>query len=470
MSIVTPGILPATELLRQLRPDWLHRWGHFAASLDPASLPEPVRARTRLVLLDSIGVIASGMQEPELAALLPRLAATQPGKVPAIAGGVRLSPHAAAFANGTAGTMLELDEGNQYARGHPGMHVVPAALAAAADRPVSGMALLTAIALGYEIGARIGIASKLRVTMHPHGTWGTVGAAMTAAVLGRANAAQAAEAISIASSFGLSTSRRTMLEGATVRNSYTGLSNQLGLVAWDLAQSGFTGEADGVGSVYGGIIAEGFDPAAMTEALGERWEIARNYFKRHAACRYTHGALDALALLQAEARLDPDAIERIEVDTYVWAAQLDLPQPRNMLSAKFSLPFALATAIVHSAASVPAFRAPALANERTLALAARIVVREDPALTARLPALRPARLHVVMRDGSTREAAVETNRGDTEDPYRAEEIVAKFHELADPVWGAAHAARIAEAVNGIDRAADLAPLHALLAEPTGGNP
>lgn len=468
MTIVTPGILPATELLRQARPAWLHRWGAFAAGLDPAALPEAVRARTRLVLLDSIGVIASGMQEPETCVLLQRLAATQPGRAPAIGGGVRLSPQAAALANGTAGTMLELDEGNQYARGHPGMHVVPAALAAAAHRPVSGAELLAAVALGYEIGARIGIASRLRVTMHPHGTWGTVGAALTAAALARANPAQVAEAVSIASSLGLSTSRRTMLEGATVRNVYTGLSNQLGLLAWDLAQAGFTGEADGVGSVYGGIIAEGFEPAAMTDALGDRWEIARNYFKRHAACRYTHGALDALALLQADAALDPDAVARIEVDTYVWAAQLDLPDPRNMLAAKFSLPFALATAIVHGAANVPAFRAPALGNERTRALAARVVVREDPALTARLPALRPARLRVTLRDGTVREAAVDTNRGDSEDPYREDEIVAKFHELADPVWGAAHAARIAEDVHRIERAGDLANLNDLLAAPPGG--
>ena len=57
-------------------------------------------------------------------------------------------PGTAAFLNGTAGTMLELDEGNQYARGHPAIHVVPALLAAPRG---DGAALLTALALGYEI-------------------------------------------------------------------------------------------------------------------------------------------------------------------------------------------------------------------------------------------------------------------------------------------------------------------------------
>ena len=461
MSIVTPGVQPASVLLQQGTPPWLEQWSRFATDFRPADLPAEAMDRAKLVLLDSIGVIASGMQEPELRALLPRLAATQSGSLPVIGGGVSLAPGANAFAHGTAGTMLELDEGNQYARGHPGIHVVPAVLAARPE--ASGAAVLGALALGYEIGARIGIASKLRVTMHPHGTWGTVGAALAVAALHGADAATMREVLNIASSFGLSTSRRTMLEGATVRNSYAGLSNQLGILAWDLAQSGFVGETNGIGAVYGGIIAEDFRPEEMVEDLGTRWEIARNYFKRHAACRYTHGALDALAALQAEAPLDAAAIERIEVDTYVWAAQLDLPQPRNMLSAKFSLPFALATSIVHGAATVPAFREPALHQAETLALAARVVVREDPALTARLPGLRPARLRVLLRDGTVREAAVETNRGDTEDPYETADIVAKFHELADPVWGVAHAARVADAVMALDAAPNLAALHALLA-------
>src|SRR6202030_1661799 len=96
----------------------------------------------------------------------------------------------AAFLNGTAGTMLEIDEGNQFARGHPGIHVVPAVLAAAEELGSSGSDVLLAIALGYEIGSRVGIASKLRVTMHPHGTWGTVGAAVAVARLHGASSKQ----------------------------------------------------------------------------------------------------------------------------------------------------------------------------------------------------------------------------------------------------------------------------------------
>jgi 2-methylcitrate dehydratase PrpD len=467
MTIVTQDVIPASVLLGAGRPDWLRQWGEFAAGLRSTGLPSDVAGRTRLVLLDSIGVIAAGMQEPEMRALVGRLASRNEyaaGLAPVIGTDRKFPAALAAFVNGTAGTMLELDEGNQFARGHPGIHVVPAALAATAGTNATFSALLTAIALGYEVGARVGIASKLRVTMHPHGTWGTIGAALAAAWLGGTDAATLAETISVASSLGLATSRRTMLEGGTVRNSYAGFSNQLGLMAWDLTASGFVGEADGVGTVYGTVIAEQFRPEEMLAGLGTRWEIARNYFKRHAACRYTHGALDALAEIigRAGGRIDPASIASIEIDTYVWAAQLDSAEPRNMLAAKFSLPFAVATMLVNGAANVPAFREPALRDEITRALARRVTVREDPALTAQLPGLRPARVRVSLHDGRVLAAEALTNRGDTEDPYPKDEVVAKFHELTDPVWGATHSGRIVETVLQLDDTADSTALHQLL--------
>ena len=114
------------------RPPWLDRWADFAVTMTAESLPADVVARTKQVLFDCIGAIAAGAQEPEMQRLTARLcrasAATTP---PVIGAGRRAAVGTAAFLNGTAGTMLEIDEGNQFARGHPGIHVVPAVLAVA---------------------------------------------------------------------------------------------------------------------------------------------------------------------------------------------------------------------------------------------------------------------------------------------------------------------------------------------------
>jgi 2-methylcitrate dehydratase PrpD len=465
MAIVTPGVRTATELAAEPRSPWLETFARFAVGLTFDDLPSSVVARAKQVIYDSIGAIAAGMAEPEMRALAGRLARLEgTGDTPLIGSSGRLSASHAAFLAGTAGTMLELDEGNQYARGHPGIHVVPAALIAAARLGASGADLITAVVLGYEIGARIGIASKLVVTMHPHGTWGTVGAAVAVARLHGADATDMAAAINVASSLGLTTSRKTMLEGATVRNSYAGLSNKLGLLAWEMVGAGLTGERDGVATVYGTVAATDFRPDAMTAELGTRWEIGRNYFKRHAACRYTHAALDALgAILSASGPVDPRHVLGIEVDTYVWAAQLDDPDPKSMLAAKFSLPFALATTLVNGSASIEAFRDAARGDRVIRALASRITVNEDPALTAMLPQARPARVTLRLADGRAFTQLAITNRGDTEDPYPVSEVEAKFVEITAPVWGEARAARIIAAVNALDEDMDPARLMAMCA-------
>lgn len=447
-------------------PTWLTELAQFCAGLRYEQLPKPVVARTLQVVGDCIAAIAAGAQEPETIALAGRMApADEAGGAAVIGAGRRAGFSLAAFLNGTAGTMLELDEGNQFCRGHPGIHVVPAVLAAAGRLKASGRDVVTAIALGYEIGARIGIASKLRITMHPHGTWGTVGAAVAIAWLERRDAAGMIETINVASSLGLSTSRRTMLEGGTVRNSFAGFSNQIGLMVSDLVAAGFTGEADGLGTVYGTVIADDWRPEEMVAELGQRWEIARNYFKRHACCRYNHGALDALAGIVAQegGRLDPAAIKRVDVETYIWAAQLAGQEPHNMLAAKFSLPFSIATTIVHGAATVPAFREPARTDETIRALARLVFVREDPEATAKLPALRPAKVTITLKDGRVLEAQAMTNRGDTEDPYTPAEVRQKFFDLAVPVWGQPQAEAIMTAVDALPGAADLSALDTLLA-------
>nr|WP_086491924.1 MmgE/PrpD family protein [Novosphingobium panipatense] len=456
-------VVPASVLLNQPVSGWLDRWATFAVEQRTAALPRAVLDRTRLVLLDSIGVIAAGMQETDVAALVARRAQGGPASV--IGSGAFASEGEAAFLGGLAGTTLELDEGNQFARGHPAIHVVPAVLAAARD--CDGMALLRALVLGYEIGSRIGIASRLRVTMHPHGTWGTVGAAVAAASLAGADSAGMANTINIAAGLGIATSRRTMLEGATVRNSFAGLSNQLGLLAWDMACAGIKGEADAVATVYGGIVAEDFSPDAMVEDLGKRWEIARNYFKMHAACRYTHASLDVLqTLVSGEGgRIDPDRIESIDVDTYIWTAQLDGPAPRTMLAGKFSIPFAIATALVHGEASPEAFRPKALENPAILDLASRVRVREDSAMTSALPAERPARLAIALKDGRRLTGETRVNRGDTETPYAPDEILAKFRSLAHPVWGEAVSSAIERAVADLENAESCRSLMELLATP-----
>ncbi len=436
----------------------------FLADFPAAELPADVVARTKLIVADCVGAIVGGAAEPEMAALIRALAVPGSGSALVIGTGHMVPAERAALLNGTAGTWLEMDEGNQFSRGHPGMHALPAAFALAETHHATGMALLAAVALGYEAGARVGIGTRLRPTMHPHGTWGVICAAVAAGRIGQVDAAGMRGLLNMAPTLSLATSRRTMLEGATVRNSFTGFAGQTGVLCLAMLDAGMTGERDGIGHVFGRVAGEDFDPRALSDMLGSRWEVTRNYFKMHACCRYNHAALDAVQLILAGegGRIDPDAVAQIEVDSYSLAVELADPAPANTLAAKFSLPFAIATTLVHRDSGVHSFTWQAVRDPAIARLAARVVLREDPAMTARLPDQRPARVRITLHDGRVLEAATETNRGDWSDPYSPDEIHDKYMSLATRCWSVPYAEAVHAQIMDLDRLGDVAALGQLM--------
>jgi 2-methylcitrate dehydratase PrpD len=445
-------------------PDYLEQIVSYVCRTTFNDLPQAVVSRAKEVLADTLSVIAAGAQEDEVKALTRRLVDPKAKQVASLIGaGARTEPSKAALINGTAGTFLELDEGNQFGRGHPGIHVVPAALAMAEEERFSGQDLLAALVLGYEIGTRIGIACKIRMSMHPHGTWGTVGAAVAVGKLMGYREEEMKEMINVSSSLGLATSRRTMLEGGTVRNVYSGVSNFMGVLAHRLIQSGFTGEADGLKTIYGSVVSDTFSPELMIDDLGKRFEISRNYFKRHACCRYNHGTLDALERILARRPLKAAEIECVNVETYSLAAQLCDRNPQNMLAAKFSIPFAVATLIVHGRTDVTSFAPEAVRSDAVQALAKRVEVKEDPKLTAMMPARRPSRVRVILKSGEKLEAEVTMNRGDFEDPYGPADLEKKYFSLADPVWGRAKAEQIRSQLMAVEEVEDINQVTSLIA-------
>jgi 2-methylcitrate dehydratase PrpD len=421
------------------RPAYLTRLASFAADTPLEAVSVAARERARWILADCIPVIAAGMQQTEMKAFVERQLA-QPAPGVATVFGARRCASAldAALLNGTAGTWLELDEGNLFAKGHPGIQVVPAAVALAQESGAGGADLLAAVALGYEASARVSRAAQVRLTIHPHGTYGVIGAAIAAARLKRFDAAQMLELVNVAATMGMATSRRTLLDGATVRNIFTGHSGYMGLTAARLVECGFTGEIDGVGNVYGAVLSDTFDRDRVVAGLGEEWLIAQSYFKLHPTGRYVHSAIDALEDLLSRVpggRLDVSAIERIEVRTYMLAAMLAEKRIVSSFGARFSIPFALASILYHGRSGLASFDDAAVANDTVQALAQRVDLREDPQHTARYPRETPCEVRIVMRDGAAHTGRCTVMKGEPSNPHKSEELERKFFELGAPIWG-----------------------------------
>jgi 2-methylcitrate dehydratase PrpD len=439
-------------------PPYLVELVRFICNTRFEDLPPKVVDRAKRLIADCFAIITAGNQSDELKALAASyLKDARRGNSWVIGTAHRAAPRDAGFLNGIASTWHDFDEGSTVAYSHPGSQMVPAAVALAQELGVSGRELLTAVVLGYEAGARVGMASKMRVSVHPHGTCGVIGSAVAAARLKGLDEARMRHVVNVAATMAMTTNRQAMLDEATVRNVYSGHSALAGLNAVQVVEAGFTGQRDGIGFTYGTVIADGFDPQRMVAGLGKDWLIMQGYFKLYSAGRYAHAAIDALyaALATVPAgRLDCTDIARIEVKAFQMAALLAGKNITTSFGAKFSIPFALATILEHGRSGIDCFDMPAVRNPRVQALTAKVDVSEEPAYTSAYPDRQLCDVVIHLNDGSTVSGRCEIMKGEPANPHRPEEVEKKFFDLAVPVWGAERARKLYAGLLGLEEVAN----------------
>src|SRR2546427_4822840 len=177
------------------------------------------------------------------------------------------------------------------------------------------------------------------------------------------------------------------------------MSGFAGTLAPELALAGVAAQPNAIEEAFAQLVGDGFRPEVVTEELGHRWEITRNYFRLRACCNPIYSALDALEDLLTEHKPLPDSIARVDVATYRFAANMREPDPINYFAAKYSLPHAAAALILRGNAGYYAFTEEAVRDPAIAALRRRVTVREDPALNASVPRPKPARGAVPFPDG-----------------------------------------------------------------------
>ena len=444
--------------------DYLDRLSCFVRDTTYATLPAPVIAAARLVVLDTIGAMLAGSRLPENARLA-RLVAERSGPRTATLIGhpERAEPMLAALSNATAGVALEVDEGNRWGGGHPSIHVLPGLLAVAEETGSDGPCLLAALVAGYEVSSRVGGATTPRFNVHTHGTWGTIGTAAAVAKILDTDATVIRQAMNLAVSMSPANSWTPCFEGATIRNLYPGRSGLQGILAVHLQRCGFTALADAPADVYGTLLGDRFDAASVGAGLGAEYRIATNYFKLHACCRINHYALEAVLALMRAHRFAADDVDRVTIVSIPFAERMADPAPDTMLGAKFSIPYAVAAAIVRGRVDLSAFDDATIADPRIRDLAARVEVRSDPVMNPRRPDDYPtAVVTIALRDGRSVTETTTVVRGDAAAPIDHAELIAKFRALAAPILGDSRTQAVVDTVDRIEELKDVRDLTALL--------
>jgi 2-methylcitrate dehydratase PrpD len=447
--------------------DYLDRLARMARRVRFDDLSLSAVEAAKAVVLDTLGAILAGSRLDENVKLADFVAERSGHRTAMLIGHARKAePMFAALANATAGVALEVDEGNRWGGGHPAIHVLPAALALAEELAADGARFVEALVAGYEVTSRIGGATRQRANVHSHGTWGTAGAAVAAArLLGHGPVALRA-VINLATSMSPANTWTPCFEGATIRNLYPGRAGLQGILAVHLLDCGFTPVKDAPADVYGTILAEAFDAEAAVAGLGDddrvaTFRIERNYFKFHACCYYNHPALDAVHQLVRDGGIAPADVDHIDVTSIPFVPRMADPAPVTMLSAKFSIPYAVAAAVVRHGTFVDAFTDDARADERVRGLASRVAVRGDESMSLRSDGVT-ARVAIALRDGRTLSGETRVAHGDAANPPDRAERLKKFATLAVPVLGATRAAQVIAMVDAIETLKDIHLLTDLL--------
>ena len=441
---------------------------NFIVGLKYQRLPEEVILKAKHCLMDTLGAALAGSKTPEALIAKRLMENLNPRKESTLfTGKGKIGVLEAAMANGILSHALELDDGNRYAQGHPGVATIPAVLALAEKEKLKGKDVIPAIVAGYEIFGRVGAGgnpSHFNRGFHTTGTCGTFAAAAAAGWLLRLNEPRMVSALGIAGTQAAGLFA-FMADGTMTKTFHAGKAAQNGILAAYFAKEGFTGPAYVLEDKRGfyQACADTSNPDRVIAGLGEKYEIMTTYVKYHASCRHSHAPVDAILDLRSRTPFRPEDVEKVNIYTYTIAAKLiDGKDVTTPISGKMSLPYSAAVAIIYGRVGLGEFR-PKVLNDRAVhALMERIDVFADPEIDKLVPHHRGARAEILLKDGRTLTLTILDPKGEPENPGTASDIYDKFRLLAGTVFKTAKVEKILERIENLEKVKDISELTSLL--------
>jgi 2-methylcitrate dehydratase PrpD len=419
-----------------------------------ADVPSQVRSAAVRTIFDLLAAAVAGRATSGgAAALKAAQAAWGSGPASCWLSDRYLSVPGAAFVNSAFSSILDLDDGHRAASGHPGAAVIPAVFATAEAIGPDTERVLTAIAMGYEVGVRIAAARDVG-TLHTFdsGLWCGQAAAAAAGWLRGLAPASLANAIAIAGTTapGQTATAYTKLMGNHVKEGIP-FATAMGLVAVELAAAGFTGPVDFLDD------ESRYDRAILTADLGTHWQIETVYFKPYGCCRWAHAAIDALIDLMESKQIGAGEIRAIRVETFSQALSLnnDL-KPPTLEAAQYSVPFCLAIAAIHGADALLPLEEKCLSDRDVLGFAPLVTLSVAPDLDRMFPQSVPARIVVETASGPHQQT-IFIPRGEPANSLSDSDLDAKFSTIARRRLSPEAATNLLDAVSALE-AGDISPL------------
>lgn len=441
-----------------------------ALEVTAGSESEKAISAAKTCVLDYLGATLAGMDERP-SVIVRNWVLAQGGRPAATVLGTehKVPPSLAAMANGTAGHMIELDDVHSACIGHPGVAIIPAALALSESLGLSGQELLCSVIAGYEVMARLGAymgISHYKV-WHPTATLGSVGAAAAAARALGLDEERAVNALAIAATMA-SGLREVFVGGSNCKHVHPGLAARNGVVAAELASAGFTGPESAIEGTMGYRVAHSGagNEKALSGLPNGKMHIEDTEFKIFASCRSAHTAAEA-GILVKEAGVEPPDIKSIVLEMPEVTAKdpawggLD---PKNPLTAKLSIAYNFVVALMDGACYLEQFTPERVSDPSTGRLLRLTSVRPSTDMDAYYPDHVGVRATVKLISGGQVVKQVVIPKGHPERPLPVSDIHRKFLGLVRPVLGQ-KAEGLKDVVMNLDELEETGTLMTLCARP-----
>jgi len=444
----------------------------YIAAAPRKPLPKRVAEATRHHVLDTLAAMVSGSKLlPGTRAIAYARLFSGSGEATVVGARFLTNPVNAALANGMLAHADETDDAHAASTTHPGCGIVAASLAMAERTRCDGVAFLRAVALGYDVSARLSIAlggSAFRGIGHLTHCFGpTFGSAAAGAALLRLDARQVRHVLSYAAqqASGVATYPRDHdhIEKAF---DFGGMPARNGVTAATMVAAGFTAVDDvfsGQRNFFmaydeSGRIGRAPDPSILVRDLGRTYEIVNTDIKRWSVGLPIQAALDSLFELLQKESFSAGEVEEMVVRIPTTGAFIT----DNREMADICLQHLCALMVVDGGVSFEsAHDEKRMRDRRVLALRKRIRLVPDDDLDR----LRPNWQGIVdirLKGGRQRRHHTQAVRGTAQNPMTRDEIEAKALDLMVPILGARRARSLCEAIWNLEQLADLRSLRPLL--------
>src|SRR3989454_7761768 len=438
----------------------------FVAQTKFSDLSHRLVDNCKIAVLDTFGAAFVGSVQPWAERILTVVQALGGTPEPTVINqGWRTDVPRAALANGV---LIGAFECEPLTGSHASGTVLPAALAVCQREHFEGAAFLIALALGFEVSARIARTAVGLETVrgfHNPGTQGPFGAAAAAGKLYGFDEERLTNALGIAGS-----SSAGLLEfawgGGDTKRLHPRRGSQLGLESALLARQGVRGPATVLEGRYGYFNAFSTPPRMerLVEGLGTEWAIEPPSLKSYAT-HVTHQAVvEAIQGLKREHPLDPKAITRVAISGAPRSME-ERPAPRapqDVLGGQYSLPFTTAMALTRDMSNPLVYNADAVADPVVRDLARRIELVPLGETSHDSPGVWPAEI-LIECAGQRHMLRPRPHKGSPANPFTWEEAVEKFRRYTASVLGAQRTTAIIDAVGGLENVPDMADVAPLLA-------